>query len=98
MTDRIYTYQQKLIIQYIEDIGYLFNQPVRSRRQIKEILNSLIELTEGDKSIPDRLKPSIYFKSRKGLWRGRAMIPDIRSWMVKLHQHIDDTQGKNALR
>jgi hypothetical protein len=98
VADRIYTYQQNLIIQYIENLDVLFNMPVRPRRAIKELLMSLSMLAEDEPSVPDRLKPSVYFADKPGLWKGRQMAPDIRTWMVKLHRHLDDSHGRTAAR
>lgn len=98
MPDRIYTYQQKLIIMYIEDLSFLLREPKRGRRQIKDLLESLKTLVKKDKSIPDRLKPAQYFKDISGLWAGRQMTPAIRVWLADLHTWIDDSHSKNAAR
>jgi len=98
MTDRVYTFQQNLIIQDIERLRYLFSTPGTPRRYKFRLFKTLQAAVDDEPSIPKRLKPRIYFTDKRTTWKGRAMEPVIGAWLIELHRHLDDSHSRTASR
>jgi len=98
MPDRIYDFQQVLIIQYIEDLSFLLVQAARNRRQIHELYRAIWGFTTEDSACPDRLKPSNYFGMAGKHWEDRVMIDEVRRWLIDLHKHYDEVGQSTAAR
>jgi hypothetical protein len=99
MPDRIYSYQQTLILQYIENLEFLLTQPFRNRRQIKELFNSLKDYTDLDPSCPDNLRAGVFLSNGAGKhWEDRVTVSEIKVWLIRLHNHYDMVGGRTAAR
>lgn len=101
MPDRIYTYQQSMIIMKIEELDYLLtHQRIASKKQIFKQYKSIIRRTNREISLPDRLKYKTFFRSegQKSIWKNRIMDETLLDWLTELHRYYDDIGGKNAQR
>ncbi len=101
MPDRIYTYQQSMIIMKIEELDYLLtHQRIASKKQIFKQYKSLIRRTNRETALPPRLKYKEFCKpeGRKSIWANRIMDETLLDWLTELHRYYDDIASKNAQR
>ena len=98
MPDKVYTFQQTLTIQLIEQLAFLLVEPNRSRRQVVEQFRALWAMTMKDQGLPNRLRPVVYFKAKRPMWKDRVMVSAIYEWLVDLHGYYDSLASKVAYR
>lgn len=98
MTDKVYTFQQNLIIQDIERLSWALSNPGTSKRVKAELFRGIQRAVYREKAIPERLKPNVYFRKHKSTWKNRPSTPVIKSWLVEIHKYYDDSHSRSAAR
>lgn len=100
MPDRIYTYQQSMIIMKIEELEYLMSHHRKSaKRNIFRLYKSIVRRTNREAGLPNHLRYDVFFATtRKSSWKRRYMDDKISDWLDALHTYYDETASKNAPR
>lgn len=98
MTDRVYTFQQNLIIQEIERLSWALSNPGTDKRMKAESFRSIQRTVYLEKGIPKRLLPNVYFTLRRSVWENRPQVAVIKAWLNELHKYYDDTHSASAPR
>lgn len=100
MPDRIYTFQQSMIIMRIEELDHLMTyQRVSNKKQIFKLYKSIVRRTNNEIGLPERLKYKNYFDpSKRKNWKRRNMDDKISDWLVELHRFYDESASRTAPR
>ena len=101
MPDRIYTYQQSMIIMKLEELDHLLtHQRLANKKQIFKLYKSLIRRTNRERALPSRLRYKEFFRpeGKKSIWANRIMDETLLDWITELHGYYDDIASRNAQR
>lgn len=99
MTDRIYTYQQKLAIQLMENFTILALAPIPNEKAMRQIFYSLQRTVERDPRMIPELRPSKFFNGTNTVFDGRrGSIDAILTWISELHDYYDKITSSNLAR
>lgn len=102
MPDRIYTYQQSMIIMKIEELEYLMSHHRKTaRRQINTLYKSIVRRSNNEVGLPDRLRYKTFFdksKASNAIWKKRITDEKLSDWLVELHRYYDDVASRTAPR
>jgi len=102
MTERITTFQQQMVIQVLESLGFNLVDARANKRSITNQFRALWRLTDNDPRLPDILKPSQVFgngeSSIERPWDDRATLDEILDWVMRLHRHYELMSSKNIPR
>jgi len=89
MPDRIYTFQQRLVIQLIEGLSFLACQPDRDRRLLLEQFEAVKRLVDRDAHVHERLRPGPYFRSSRAIHPDYIPVADLLAWLMDLHEYYE---------